>query len=588
MPRYEFAEGGSNKFWEITLTGKSFTTTYGKIGTTGQTTIKSFGSDAEARKEADKITAEKVKKGYALAAGTPAAGVKAAPAAKAAAAPAPAKPAPAPTKAAAPAPAAAPSKPGARYFEFSEGTSNKFWEVSLDGNSVRTRYGKIGTPGQQTIKDFSSKGDAQKELDKLVAEKTKKGYAETAAGGAAKAESAPRTSARSDGQATADARNPELEKTIVANPLDRDAYAIFADWLQEQGDPRGELIAMQLGNRDKAAKQLIDSNLDYFLGPLAEHQKTRDGLGNNSVSHLRSSAQEKEWQKTGEQAFLWRNGYIYRVRLSHDIYFEADWKGKTAEVLDQVLRHPSGRYIVEFSFQTNGDPSEGNLQDIIDVLGKKAPPTTRKITFGDNVDQISWHHTGNLGKLWKGVPNLKILEIESGEFDVGAMDAPNLERAIFITGGLTKACGKNIATADMPKIKHLEIYYGDDNYGGDCSVKEVKPLLDRTDLEDLEYLGLKNSMFANDIAKAIGGAKILKGLKTLDLSLGAMTDEGAEALAAAKGSLAHLECLDLTRNFLTKKGIAAVKSICKKVVTEKQEEADGDGDETYYYVSIAE
>jgi uncharacterized protein (TIGR02996 family) len=578
MPRYEFAEGGSNKFWEITLTGKSFTTTYGKIGAAGQTTIKSFGSDAEAKKEADKLTAEKVKKGYALAAGTPAAGVKAAPA--------PVKAAPTP----APAPAPAASKPGARYFEFSEGTSNKFWEVFLDGTSVRTRYGKIGTPGQQTIKDFSSKADAQKELDKLVAEKTKKGYAETAGGGgAAKIEPAPRTAAKSDGQAMADARNPELEKAIIANPMDRDAYAIYADWLQEQGDPRGELIAMQLGNRDKAARQLIDSNLDYFLGPLASEQKTRDGLSNNSVSHLRSSAQEKEWQKTGEQAFLWRNGFIYRVRLSHDKYFDDAWKGKTADVLDEVLRHPSGRFVVEFSFQSNGDPNdEGNLQELIDVLAKKAPPTTRKITFGDNVDQISWHHTGNLGKLWKGVPGLKILEIETGEFDVGAMVAPNLERAIFITGGLTKACGKNIATADIPRIKHLEIYYGDDNYGGDCSVKEVKPLLDRTDLKDLEYLGLKNSMFANDIAKAIGGAKILKGLKTLDLSLGAMTDEGAEALAAAKGSLAHLECLDLTRNFLTKKGIAAVKGICTKVVTEKQEEADADGDETYYYVSIAE
>jgi len=584
MPRYEFAEGGSNKFWEITLTGKSFTTTYGKIGATGQTTIKNFGSDAEAKKEHDKLVAEKTKKGYVLAAGTPAAGVKAAAPAPAAPKAAPAKAAPAP----APAPAPVASKPGARYFEFSEGTSNKFWEVSLDGNSVRTRYGKIGTPGQSTIKDFSSKPDAQKELDKLVAEKTKKGYAETTAGAAPTAHVAKAT-ARTDGQATADARNPELEKAIVANPTDREAYAVFADWLQEQGDPRGELISLQLANRDKAARQLIDSNLDYFLGPLASEQKTRDGLGNNSVSHLRTSAQEKEWQKTGEQAFLWRNGFIYRVRLSHDMYFDAEWKGKTADVLDQVLRHPSGRYVVEFSFQTNGDPSEDNsLQDIIDVLGKKAPPTTRKITFGDNVDQISWHNTGNLGKLWKGVPNLKILEIETGHFDVGDMVAPNLERAIFITGGLSKACGKNIATADMPKIKHLEIYYGDDNYGGDCSVKEVKPLLDRTDLKDLEYLGLKNSMFANDIAKAIGGTKILKGLKTLDLSLGAMTDEGAEALAAAKGSLAHLECLDLTRNFLTKKGVAAVKGICKKVITENQEEADGDGDDTYYYVSIAE
>ena len=30
MPRYELSEGSSNKFWEIKLSGKSFTTTYGK------------------------------------------------------------------------------------------------------------------------------------------------------------------------------------------------------------------------------------------------------------------------------------------------------------------------------------------------------------------------------------------------------------------------------------------------------------------------------------------------------------------------------------------------------------------------------
>jgi predicted DNA-binding WGR domain protein len=43
---------------------------------------------------------------------------------------------------------------------------------------VRTRYGKIGTAGQQTLKDFDSDEKANKEYDKLVAEKTKKGYEE--------------------------------------------------------------------------------------------------------------------------------------------------------------------------------------------------------------------------------------------------------------------------------------------------------------------------------------------------------------------------------------------------------------------------
>src|SRR5439155_2491182 len=101
-------------------------------------------------------------------------------------------------------------------------------------------------------------------------------------------------------------------------------------------------------------------------------------------------------QKTQKQAFLWRNGFIYRVRLSHDSYSDEKFEGETVDILDQVLSHPSGRYAVEFAFMSNGDPNEGNLQNLIDLLGKKAPATTRKITFGDNVDQISWHHTGSL------------------------------------------------------------------------------------------------------------------------------------------------------------------------------------------------
>ena len=177
MPRYELSEGTSNKFWEIELDGASFKTTYGKIGTPGQTTLKQWKDAAEAKKEYEKLVAEKTKKGYELAGGKPAQAAKPAPAATPAAKPAPAA-------AAKPAPAAAP-KPaaGARYFELSEGTSNKFWEIALAGNAVKTRYGKIGTPGQQTLKEFGDAGAAQKEYDKLVHEKTKKGYVEGHGGG---------------------------------------------------------------------------------------------------------------------------------------------------------------------------------------------------------------------------------------------------------------------------------------------------------------------------------------------------------------------------------------------------------------------
>lgn len=485
---------------------------------------------------------------------------------------------------------------GSVRYEFSEGTSNKFWEIALADASFTTTFGKIGANGQTTIKKFGSAAEAKKEHDKLVAEKVKKGY-KLVGGKAAKAAPAAAAAKPAKGKKAApavedgtklDARNPALEKAIEANPNDREAFAVFADWLQEQGDPRGELISLQLGNKEGQAKKLIEKHQDYFLGSLAAHQKVYDENGNNSISHLRTPAQEKEWQKTADQAFFWRHGFIHKVRLSHDGYNSELPDGVTlASILTDVFAHPSGRYVVELAFQNDGE-SDGDLQSLIDVIAKKAPSTIRKITFGDNVDQISWHNTGNLGKMWKQVPNLRTLDIETGSFDVGKMECPKLEKARFITGGLSKTCGKNIATAKLPSIKHLEIYYGTDNYGGDCTIKEVKPLLDRTDLPKLEYLGLKNGEFMNDIAKAIPTAKILKQLKTLDLSLGTMTDEGALALAAHPDAFKHLEVLDLTRNYLTKKGIDAVKKLAKKVVTADQEEADGDGDDAYRYVRIAE
>ena len=64
MPRYEFKSGTSNKFWEISLDGKRFTTRYGRIGTDGQTTAKKFPSTATAKAEYEKLIAEKVRKGY--------------------------------------------------------------------------------------------------------------------------------------------------------------------------------------------------------------------------------------------------------------------------------------------------------------------------------------------------------------------------------------------------------------------------------------------------------------------------------------------------------------------------------------------
>ncbi|MEU5868778.1 WGR domain-containing protein [Nonomuraea sp. NPDC047529] len=58
-----FVGGGSAKFWEVRQDGAELHIRYGRMGAAGQTQVKSFGS-AAATAAADKLVAEKLRKGY--------------------------------------------------------------------------------------------------------------------------------------------------------------------------------------------------------------------------------------------------------------------------------------------------------------------------------------------------------------------------------------------------------------------------------------------------------------------------------------------------------------------------------------------
>lgn len=65
MKKYlKYIDGNSDKFWEIEVTGLDYTVTYGKNGTSGTSQTKSFATNEECLKMAEKILAEKIKKGY--------------------------------------------------------------------------------------------------------------------------------------------------------------------------------------------------------------------------------------------------------------------------------------------------------------------------------------------------------------------------------------------------------------------------------------------------------------------------------------------------------------------------------------------
>jgi predicted DNA-binding WGR domain protein len=209
-------EGNHNKFYEIILNraDNSVYTRYGKIGTSGMESKKEHSSYEEAKKFYDKTYQEKIKKGYhpsntadeegndhSLAEikeseisaeekeeikkgkggnkrGRAAAVKKEeeepeeeelAPKKKST------KGKPAATVAAKSA-ATSNSSSDSAYLECVEGTANKFYKIWMSGNTVISKYGRIGTSGQETSKSFDTHDKAKDFLLKTISEKCSKGY----------------------------------------------------------------------------------------------------------------------------------------------------------------------------------------------------------------------------------------------------------------------------------------------------------------------------------------------------------------------------------------------------------------------------
>jgi uncharacterized protein (TIGR02996 family) len=72
-------------------------------------------------------------------------------------------------------------------------------------------------------------------------------------------------------------RDATLELALAAYPDDATGYLVYADWLQQQDDPRGELIVVQEAlakkPRDRALlaeqERLLEQHTDLLRGPLA-------------------------------------------------------------------------------------------------------------------------------------------------------------------------------------------------------------------------------------------------------------------------------------------------------------------------------
>ncbi|MCT2280745.1 WGR domain-containing protein, partial [Micromonospora chalcea] len=148
-----------------------------------------------------------------------------------------------------------------RRFEFVGGGSAKFWEVGQSDATVTVRYGSLGAQGRTQVKELGSPAEAAAHTDRLIAEKLRKGYAETSAAPSAGHTGTPAV------ESAASSHEPEAAGSVpAAAPVgelpDEDAFEVPAGWRRMLAARRGGAPGPALPSAAKgraAGRKVLDS-----------------------------------------------------------------------------------------------------------------------------------------------------------------------------------------------------------------------------------------------------------------------------------------------------------------------------------------
>ncbi len=219
----------------------------------------------------------------------------------------------------------------------------------------------------------------------------------------------------------------DLTRLIEEAPDDAEGYRVYADWLEQQHDPRATLIRLQMTRAritDRSKLEHLETRLgehfathrEQFLGPLAKVMQGRE-------------APQLEW----------RNGFVYKAELARVKRMPMH------QFLEHLLTHPSGRFLVDLRKIWAEEPAA-----LVGVLAAHAPRSLRRLeisgTDGTRVTSIA--------PIW---PRLTLLE----EIDVsnvaalGDIALPNLRRASFDLSDPRLLA--SLATAHWPKLEQLRL-----------------------------------------------------------------------------------------------------------------------------------
>ncbi len=230
------------------------------------------------------------------------------------------------------------------------------------------------------------------------------------------------------------------------------------------------------------------------------------------------------------------------------------------------------------------------------LLLEAAPrlPNLKALFFGEIIreeDEISWIQQCDITPLLHAYPALERLDVRGGmALELSALSSPALKVLRIETAGLDPAVIRAIGDSDLPNLQTLELWLGTQERGGMATAADLAGILSGERLPALTRLGLMNSEIQDEVCAAVATAPVVARLSELALSMGALTDDAAEALLSGQ-PLTHLVELDLRHHYLTAPMVTRLRAALapvKMLLIDTAREHHPDDGEYAWYVAVGE
>lgn len=351
-----------------------------------------------------------------------------------------------------------------------------------------------------------------------------------------------------------EARDDRKETAIRETPDDDGLRLAYVDWLQQQGNARGELGMLQYLLEQKKLP----------VGKRA-HKAPIAARGDLERRHQELFQKHAELNLELDAELHWRLGFIDRVKVRLDEVDALD------ELLGALFAHPSARLLRTLELETDADDA---IDDAIGLLVDLAPPTSLRcftLSVGEVADpdpefpaENAWPVVHRLNNLFEAFPAMEGLRVR-GRLP-GETAWPRGLRSLAVETTLLQPQHlEPLLRSSRPGLESLELWFGKSLIG----VPELQTILAGR-VGALRRLGLMNTELSDALVPVLAKSPLLKRLEWLSLAYGTLTDAGAQAIIDAASYFDDVATLDVSANFLSDDVAEELSAVCRTVVLGEQ------------------